>query len=80
MLKLEDLYVGRRVCWEELQDIYDTYIVLENFEGHLPLIYGTVAMVSKDLTPELAALVHRENSFCVYNDSFYADERISCDD
>lgn len=76
MLTLKDLYVGRQVVWYELQEIYDTYIVLRDCKGSVPYLCGTVVGVSQELTPEVRKLV-RPGGFCVYNDSSYRDARQS---
>lgn len=72
-LGLEDLYVGRRVTYEELRDITDVYIILSNASGRLNKLAGDIAYVTEERDAHSTELI-LSGCRCIYNDSLDMDE------
>lgn len=79
-LRREDLYVGRRVAYDELRDILDTYIVLKDTEGFIPNLYGTIEYITNERNKHMTGLVTSGECRCIFNDSMDLDEDISYDE
>lgn len=78
-LGLEDLYVGRRVTYEELRDITDVYIILSNASGSLNKLEGDIAYVTEERDEHSTELI-LSGCRCIYNDSLDMDEDVTYDE
>jgi hypothetical protein len=66
MLKLEDIKVGMRVNPRDLSEIYDTLIILTNFNNHV----GEIVYIGESDTEESGRIYDSLTEICsVYNDS-----------
>ena len=75
MLKLEDIKVGMRVDYKDLSEIYDTLIILTDFNGDV----GTIVYIGDEDTEESYNVYMQLKEICtVYNS--LDDEETSWDE
>lgn len=76
--KLEDLRLGMVVSVEQLNEIYDTWIMLVQPKGsNYELTEGIVSFIGKEPTAESDKLFNQGNVVIpVFNDSLEAEEDI----
>lgn len=76
--KLEDLRLGMVVSAEQLNEIYDTWIMLVQPKGsNYELTEGIVSFIGKEPTTESDKLFNQGNVVIpVFNDSLEAEEDI----
>lgn len=82
-LKREDLRIGSRVTYDQLRDILDLYIILEDTDGYIPNLSGTIAYVTKekdDKSDEILFGGNHNKCRCIFNSSLDLDEDVSYDE
>ena len=81
-LKLEDLKIGMRVNAIQLDNIYDTYIILNDisFNKNKHTI-GTIAFIGETVTDDAANLFTPGASICtIYKEKAYYDGDVDYDE
>lgn len=81
-LTLEDLKIGMRVNAVQLENIYDTYIILNNtYRNKNKHTIGTIAFIGKEVTQEAAHIFVPGASVCtIYKEKAYYDGDVDYDE
>ena len=67
-LRLEDLKVGLGVYKSQLSNIYDTYILLRDFDIVEDDLYGVIDTITPIQTLDARDKILSGKTYCVYND------------
>ncbi len=80
-MRKEDLKVGMHVSYNDVKDIFDTYIIIANPSGVEYRDWeGDIAVISDKPTMETGELVLHHGCRCFYFDSANLDDEVDYDD